>query len=73
MARIPGKAISVKARAESLRTPQLHLPKQRRDQLDPALRARSGKAPANAAREAAMTPRSVMRPVISRAGVTSKP
>ena len=34
--------------------------------------ARSGKAPAKAAREAAITPRSVIRPVTSRAGVTSK-
>ncbi len=34
---------------------------------------RSGKAFANASREAATTQRSVIRPVTSRAGVTSKP
>jgi len=34
--------------------------------------ARSGKAPARPARDALSTPRSVMRPVTSRAGVTSK-
>ena len=34
--------------------------------------ARSGKAAASAARSAAITPRSVTSPVISRAGVTSK-
>ena len=35
--------------------------------------ARSGKARASAAGSAAITPRSVMSPVMSRAGVTSKP
>ena len=38
-----------------------------------AVSARSGKAPASAARDAAMTPRSVISPVTRRAGVTSKP
>jgi hypothetical protein len=35
--------------------------------------ARSGKALASAAALGAITPRSVMSPVMSRAGVTSKP
>ena len=35
--------------------------------------ARSGNALANPSRVAGSTPRSVMRPVTSRAGVTSKP